>query len=258
MAIRFSGTKPGFPEFRRHKSLHLLAGFAALTVLVRLSLFVIYEPYFEGDTQLLVRGHINAIRRCLSEGLFPGCPDPGDFPLVQNFPSLILNYAGFSPDAILHALAYLSFVSFLGSVVLIFWILKRKASLMAAAAAALVMITSPLLWYSHSTFGEMLSAFLILAFTAVSLWRPYKWIHVLFLVAASSTKEVALPFLLLIGVICLAPEIVTDWRKLRKSVAWLAFGGMLSLASTWGSIIFAFAPSQIRVMSRNRSSLFRH
>lgn len=240
MATRFLGTKPGPQEFRSHKPFYLLCGFAALAVLVRLFIFVVYEPYYEGDTQLLVNGHINAIRRCLSEGLFPGCPDPGDFPLVQNIPSLILNYAGFSPDTILHALAYLSFVSFLGSVVLIFWVLKRKASLMAAAASVLVLITGPLLWYSHSTFGEMLSAFLILAFTVVSLWRPYKWIHVLLLAAAGSTKEVALPFLLLIGVICLAPEIVTDWRKVRKSVAWLAFGGILSLTLTLGFNYFRF------------------
>ena len=240
MAIRFSGTRPGFPEFRRHKSLHLLAGFAALTVLVRLGMFVVYEPYYEGDTQLLVKGHLNAIRRCLSEGRFPGCPDPGDFPLVQNIPGLFFSYAGFSSDDILHALAYLSFISFLGSVVLIFWVLKRRASLMAAATGVLVIITSPLLWYSHSTFGEMLSAFLILAFTVASLWRPYKWIHVLLLAAAGSTKEVALPFLLLIGIICLAPEIVTDWRKVRKSIAWLAFGGILSLAITLGFNYFRF------------------
>ncbi|MGI8734786.1 MAG: YfhO family protein [Pyrinomonadaceae bacterium] len=240
MATRFPGITLILQKLGRHKSLHVLCALAALTVLVRLGMFVVYEPYYEGDTQLLVKDHINAIRRCLSEGLFPGCPDPGDFPLVQNIPSLILNYAGFSPDTILHALAYLSFVSFLGSVVLIFWVLKRKASLLAAAAGVLVIITSPLLWYSHSTFGEMLSAFLILAFTVVSLWRPYKWIHVFLLAAAGSTKEVALPFLLLIGVICLAPEIVTDWRKVRKSVAWLAFGGILSLALTLGFNYFRF------------------
>lgn len=240
MAIRFSVSKPGLQKFHRHKSFHLLCGLAALTVLVRLSMFVVYEPYYEGDTDLLVKSHINAIRACLGEGRFSGCSGSGVFPLLQNVPSLILNYLGFSPTAILHALAYLSFVSFLGSGGLLFWILKRKASPKAAATGVLVLITGPLLWYSHSTFGEMASAFLILAFTAASLLRARGGILVLLFVLAGSTKEVALPFLLVIGVVCLMPEIVNDWRKVRKRVGWLAAGAILTLVVTAGFNYFRF------------------
>lgn len=240
MATRFSSTKPSLQEFRRHQAFQLLCGFAALTVLVRLGMFVIYEPYYEGDTELLVKGHINAIRACLSERRFSGCPDSGVFPLLQNIPSLLLSYLGFSPNGILHGLAFLSFVSFLGSVVLIFWILAKKASLKEAAIGVLVIITSPLLWYSHSTFGEMLSAFLILAFTALSLLRVSGWIQVLFFVLAASTKEVAVPFLVLIGLICLTPEILTDWRKVRTNAIWLALGALLSLVITGGFNYFRF------------------
>lgn len=240
MAIRFSGNELIIKKFRRLKSSHLLCGLAALILLVRLSMFVVYEPYYEGDTDLLVKGHINAIRACLSEGRFSGCSGSGVFPLLQNIPSLLLNYLGFSPNAILHALAYLSFVSFLGAVVLIFWTLKRKASLKEAATGVLLMITSPLLWYSHSTFGEMASAFLILAFTAASLMKSRGGILVLLFVLAGSTKEVAVPFLLLIGVVCLVPEIVTDWRKVKKSAGWLAFGAVLTLVVTAAFNFFRF------------------
>ena len=239
MATRFLGIQPRLQKLRDQKYLSLLWVVAPLSVLIRLSMFVIYKPYFEGDTELLI-GQINGLRDCLAAGRFPGCPGGGHFPLVQNFPGLLLNYAGLSTHAILHALAYLSFVSFLASIALMFWVLRRKASLMEAAVGVFVLITGPLLWYSHSTFGEMLSAFLILAFTAVSLFRPFGWLHVLLLVAAGSTKEVALPFLVLIGVVCLAPEIVTNWRKVRKSVVWLAFGSLLSFAVTIGFNYFRF------------------
>ena len=240
MAIRFSGNNRNFQHLRLHKSLDLLAGLAALAVMVRLSLFVIYEPFFEGDTDLLVKEHLNAIRVCLTEGRFSGCPGSGVFPLLQNIPSLLLNYLGFSPAAILHTLAYLSFISFLGSVALIFGTLRRKTSRKEAAIGVLIMITSPLLWYSHSTFGEMASAFLILAFTAASLTKARGWIIALLFVLAGSTKEVALPFLFLIGVVCLMPEIVTDWRKVGKRVGGLAFGAILTFVVTTGFNYFRF------------------
>src|SRR5438552_3374178 len=96
---------------------------SALAVLTRLTLFVANTPFIEGDTDLLVRIHTNAIRACLNEGRWLACPESGDFPLLQNIPSLILSYLGFSSSSILHSLAYLNFLSFLGSLLLIFWTL---------------------------------------------------------------------------------------------------------------------------------------
>jgi len=143
--------KPG--TYRALKPAHIFFGLAVLGVLLRLFLLVVSHPFVEGDTTILVTKHLSAIRNCLHEGRLVGCPDSGVWPLLQHFPSLFLSYLGFSSSSILHALADLSFLSFLGSGLLIYWTLKKRASVALAIAAVLVTITSPLLWYSHSTFG---------------------------------------------------------------------------------------------------------
>src|SRR5713226_7789628 len=88
---------------------------AGLAVLARLSVFVVREPFIEGDTTLLVTNHVKAIRACLMSRQFLGCPGSGVWPLLQNVPSILLSSLGLSDAVILHALAYLSFLSFLGS-----------------------------------------------------------------------------------------------------------------------------------------------
>src|SRR6202521_3098910 len=106
-----------------------LYGLSALAFLIRLCLLVVNRPFIEGDTSLLVNKETVAIIKCLSEGHLSGCPGSGDFPLLQNVPSLILSYLGLPGAAVLHALAYLSFFSFVASILLIYWTLKRKASI---------------------------------------------------------------------------------------------------------------------------------
>jgi hypothetical protein len=204
-------------------------GLSALALLVRFSLFVINEPYFEGDTNLLVTGHLPTIRACLSEGRFSGCPLSGSWPLFQNAVGLPLNYLGLSASAILHAFAYLSFLAFVGSILLAFWTLKRKRSMPLAITAIIVMITSPLLWYSHSTFGEMAAAFLTLAFTAACILSRREWVIILLFVLAGTTKEIAFPFLGLIGLLCLLPDIITRPLKVKKRIGVLILSGLLTL-----------------------------
>jgi hypothetical protein len=201
-----------------------LYGLSALAFLIRLCLFVVNAPFIEGDTSLLVNKETSAIRRCLSEGYFSGCPGSGDFPLLQNVPSLVLSYLGVSGQAILHTLAYLSFLSFVGSILLIYWTLKRKASVALAITGALITITSPLLWYSHSTFGEMAAAFLILAFTSACLMRAPSWLTTALFVFAGSTKEIAFPFLVAVGLLCLYAESPTRERKTRAAALIAAAG----------------------------------
>ena len=209
---------------------HILFGVSFFAVLVRLGMFVVYAPFVEGDTELLVRVHTNAIRACLKEGHLVNCPDSGVWPLFQNLSSLLLSYFGFSTSSILHALSYLSFLSFLSSVLLIFWTLKRKASVAPAITGILIIITSPLLWYSHSTFGEMAAAFLILAFTATCLMRAPSWVVVSLLFLAGSTKEVAVPFLVVIGLLCVFAGAPATER--RKRVAALIGAATITIAAT--------------------------
>ena len=201
-----------------------------LGVLLRLFLLVVSHPFVEGDTTILVTKHLSAIRACLHDGRLAGCPDSGVWPLLQNLPSLVLSYLGFSSSSILHALAYLSFLSFLGSVVLIYWTLKKKTSTAPAITGVVVTITSPLLWYSHSTFGEMAAAFLILAFTAACLMRAPFWFVAVLFVLAGTTKEIAFPFLLIIGLICVFAESPAQLR--RKRVTALFAGAAITIGAT--------------------------
>jgi hypothetical protein len=216
-------------SLRTLRPIQILFGLSALAFLVRLSLFVINEPYFEGDTDLLVNRHLPAIRQCISEGYFSGCAHSGSFPLFQNAVGLTLSYLGLSASAILHALAYLSFLAFVGSIFLAFWTLKKTKSEPLAIAALVVMMTSPLLWYSHSTFGEMAAAFLTLAFTAACILSRREWVIILLFVLAGLTKEIAFPFLGVIGLLCLLPDIITRPLKVKKRVGVLILGGFLTL-----------------------------
>lgn len=221
------------------KLTHTLYAISILAVFCRLALFVIYEPYFEGDTRILVES-LKTIRGCLSEGRLLGCNFNVPFPLLQYVPGIVLSYLGLSESSILHFLAYLSLLGFLASLALIFWTLKREASTTIAATAALVMLTGPLLWYSHSTYGEALAAFLILAFTVAGLLRaPNRFLIPLF-VLAGVTKDVAFPFLLLIGGLCLLPEIVTAPGKIRRRLYGLLAGAALTLMATVAFNYFRF------------------
>lgn len=210
------------------KPAHTLYAVSVLAILVRLALFVIDEPYREGDTQILV-GSVRTIRACLGEGRLAGCSFDIPFPLLQYGPSLVLSYLGFSDAAILHFLAYLSFLGFVSAIALVFWTLKRKASGPLAAVAALLMLTGPLLWYSHSTYSEMLAAFLILAFTCASLFRVDKRLLVALFFLAGMSKEVAFPFLLVIGCLCLLPEILTAPGKVKGRLYALLTGAALTV-----------------------------
>jgi len=221
-------SKPG--TYRALKPAHIFFGLSVCGVLLRLFLLVISHPFVEGDTTILVTKHLNAIRDCLHEGRFVGCPDSGVWPLLQHFPSLFLSYLGLSSSSILHALAYLSFLSFLGSVLLIYWTLKKKASTALAITGVVVSITSPLLWYSHSTFGEMAATFLILAFTAACLMRTPAWFVAVFFVLAGTTKEIAFPFLLIIGLVCVFAEAPSQLRKKRVSA--LFAGAVITIVAT--------------------------
>jgi hypothetical protein len=221
--------KRNLESLRTLRPIQILCGLSALAFLVRLSLFVIGEPYLEGDTDLLVNRHLPAIRQCLSDGNFSGCAHSGSFPLFQNAVGLTLSYLGLSASAILHALAYLSFLAFVGSIFLVFWTLKRTRSEPLAITAVVVMITSPLVWYSHSTFGEMAAAFLTLAFTAACILNRRQWVIILLFVLAGLTKEIAFPFLGLIGLLCLLPDIITRPLKVKKRIGVLILSGFLTL-----------------------------
>lgn len=210
---------------------YIIYGLPALIVLGRLALFVIAEPYYEADTALLVNKLIETVRGCL-QNLHTECTHAGPLPLFQYVPTLLLKYLGWADSSILHFFAYASFLSFIASLWLIFWTLKKRAPLHLATASVLVMMSGALLWYSHSTFAEMCAAFLTLAFVASCLLRLPGWLTAWLLVLAGSTKETALPFLILIGLACLLPEIINNFAVVKRQALFLALGAAASFGLT--------------------------
>ncbi|HYY56941.1 MAG TPA: YfhO family protein, partial [Pyrinomonadaceae bacterium] len=161
--------------------------------------------------------------------------------LFQYVPAVVLSRLGFSEAAVLHALAYLSFLAFVASALLIYWTLKRKASEPMALAGLLIVSSGPLLWYSHSTYGEMAAAFLILAFTAACLLRARNGVIIPLFILAGATKEIAFPFLLLIGLLSLLPEVVRARAKVRGRIYALIAGAGLSMIVTVAFNYFRYA-----------------
>jgi hypothetical protein len=210
---------------------YIIYALPTLIVLGRLALFVVAEPYYEADTALLVNKLIETVRGCL-HNLRAECTHAGPLPLFQYVPTLLLKYLGWADTSILHFFAYASFLSFIASLLLIFWTLKKRAPLHLAITGVLLMMSGALLWYSHSTFAEMCAAFLTLAFVASCLLRLPGWLTAVLLVLAGSTKETALPFLVLLGLACLLPELINNFGAIKRRALSLALGAMASAGLT--------------------------
>ncbi len=213
--------------------------FATFIVLSWLVWFTLFEPHIEGDTELLVETYVPAILVCLSKGQFSGCVDAGAFPLFQQIPSLLLHSLGVSSQTILQILAILSLIALGGSLLLIYLTLRGMNSKHLALAAVIVMLTGPLLLYSHSTFGEMLATFLVLTFTAATLVRAPGLVTTALFVLAGLTKETALPFLALIA-LTNVPRTVKQGNT-KRYLYWLGVAVVITLAINLGFNYFRHA-----------------
>ncbi len=117
------------------------------------------------------------------------------FPLFQHLTGLAMAYVVTDSDSVLRGWAILSGIAFLASIPLTFFTVKKLVDLPSAILATLIFLASPLIWYSNSTFGESVAAFVTLLYTAALLLR-WPWLPLVFLFwCAGITKEVAFPFL---------------------------------------------------------------
>jgi hypothetical protein len=176
--------------------------FAPYALVLGLAAFlVLTSRVVMGDSVAVWRGVI-VIRQALAEGHAPRNPFnvAAHFPLYQYLPALALSCAGASEQTAMALFCALSFLAFVGSMALTIGVLRRRSAA-AATAGVLVLVSGPLLWYSRASFGEMLAAFLILAYTAACLRGSGSIVTAVLFVCAAMTKETALPFLLLIAAV---------------------------------------------------------
>jgi hypothetical protein len=186
---------------------------AAAVLAVEILRTVLRAPRVEGDTVQLVLGALRGLR-CLGAGA-GSCPDLSYFPALQYLPSALLLSAGASPGEAMRGLVWLNLAAWLGTGALLALGLRRARGGWAAALALTAWLGSYGLAYANSSFGEVLTGLLALAFT-IGCARAWPWaiVGLLGLLAALG-KETAPPFLALLGAAALLPRWVRDVEARR-------------------------------------------
>lgn len=198
----------------------------------------------QGDTQELLFS-VDGIRHCLSAGQWTNCLAASKWPLLQYLPALPLRWSGVPLDRIGYLLAHLSIAAF-GGVLAVTWGTLALRSRLVAAAAVLLLSSGLPLHYSNSSFGEALSAFVATAFVGAWLQRRGAGVVGALALLTCLSKEIALPFVGLLGAICAAVhrERGTTWGGLARQestrLAGAGCGMALGLALSIGANIFRF------------------
>jgi len=201
---------------------------ASCLVLARLAAFALTGSQgLEFDTHQLVLQSV-ALRLCLAADALGACEGAGHFPLIQHLPTFPLVALGYQPMEVLRVFAIASFASFLGLLVVGWHTLRASHS--ARALWLVVLGSGPLLYYSQSSFGESLAAFLVAAAVASSWSRiPAPGIAAVFALAGI-TKEFAPPVLMALGLIGVFWGQVPRARVGRRLGA-VAIGSLLAVVA---------------------------
>ncbi len=193
------------------------AGFLALALLcwaVWLVRFAVNEEVFQGDSVNLSRGSIQLLE-CLKSPVIGNCSQAGPYALAQYIPAVAMAIFGRTEMQILTGLVTVSLASFFLSLGLVYASLVRQKMRAQAAFLTAAVLGSSFLWYAHTTYGEALAAFLIVLFCVLVVQKSH-WV-LIFLAAlfAATTKGVAAPFIVLIGLAILVyqAESATAFRR---------------------------------------------
>jgi hypothetical protein len=204
-------------------------------------------PNLEGDTRVLNQS-VDFIIQCMqNKSLF--CPCIVHFPLFQYISTFILQYfAGNSSEDALRNLVIINFWAFLGILGIALIPFRRRGQFRHGAFICLMILGSPLLWYTKSSFNEMTAAFVTLLYSVACiqyftrlenprLWAP---LLVVSMIMAGITKEVALPFLWVIALTCLGVRYVQQRRKLLMPLVMLTISSGIILGLNGGFNIWRF------------------
>ena len=191
-----------------------LLGISAAGLAVAIVNGVLRSPGVEVDTIQVVLGALRGLR-CLRGGGGGTCQDMSYFPPLQYLPGGLILAAGGSPDDALLGLVWLNLAAWMGTALLLALALRRARGGWAAALGLAAWVGSYGLAYANSSFGEVLTGFLALAFT-VGCARAWPWVLVGILgMLAGMGKETAPPFLALLGAGALVPSWARAWEARR-------------------------------------------
>lgn len=201
--------------------------FAGL-LLVRIAWKAAVDPIFEGDTGVLI-SWAHSINRCVDQGVFSGCKEGGHFPLLQYLIAVPMTRFGFSDNTVFRTLASISLLAWFALLSTQYSALRRRGSYVQYLGLG-VLLSSPLIPYQGSSFGEMNAAFLTLAFTACRLLGASPLLQIALGLLAGITKDIAPPFLILIA---LYPGFASHkpWRESFREAMPACIGATLALLS---------------------------
>ena len=210
------------------------ASAAALLLIVAFTLT--RPPLVVSDTIALVRGS-ESLQLCLHAGVTSHCdryaaPPRGKgvdpWPPYQHLVVAGLLELGLSTDAIYRGLQLLNVAALLGLALLLGLVGRRTGRAWAAPLLVLLVIASPLAWYTWSTFSEAAAVTLCAAVAAAALLRAPPWALLVLVWLAGITKETAAPFLFALAAVCLLATPLSS-APLRRG-HWLAIGAGAVLA----------------------------
>lgn len=207
--------------------------------LIALGVFTRRHALPQGDTDVLLVGVQNSLR-CIENYIWHGCQGVFHFPLLQYLPAALLKLKGFEPGQVVKALAYLNFFSFLALLGMGVAFFRRTRFPLGRDLFVYSAFCSPLLWYAQTSFNEMTAAMLTLAFMISALLRARGWVIALLFLAAGMTKEIAFPFLLLLGAAGLLPDLLRGPKKVRPQILGLLGGLFATLAINTAFNFFRF------------------
>ncbi len=216
---------------RRYPALwRALFALMALVVLAQVALEVWLHPRYESDTDLVVAA-TSAALRCLQASPWSRCPNVSRLPLLQHLPVAALLRAGLAPVEVLRGLTLLNAAA-QGAIVVALFRALRGAAPGAPWLAVAGWLGGYGLWYVNSTFGESLAALL----TLLAVWSCHRRAAAGAFVAtwlASTSKEVAAPFLLALGglALLLPGGAEREPRATRTTLAACGLGAAAGLAS---------------------------
>jgi hypothetical protein len=125
------------------------------------------------------------------------------YPLFQHLPDLVFVEGGLTPGERDIALSLVSIAAIAGALAAARYAFRRIGDEASWPAFLIVTLTSPLLYYGNSSWGEPLAAGLTVLFAAAAVGGARGRTLALAAFAATLTKETAFPFLGLLGTACL-------------------------------------------------------
>jgi hypothetical protein len=203
-------------------------------------------PWVGGDTPFVLDGS-NAFLTCLSHHDYSACGytgklnywglmgSIGDWPLLQHVPDLVSIGLGADGHAArTRILELLSVVGVVGAVVLAWVTLSRVGQRAWFWGFAVVVLGSPLLWYTRTTAGEALATGLLVALVAATVLPAHPVLVGLAAIGACWTKETSYPFVAAIGLLGL----VLARRRTGRSIGPHLAGGVAGMAVAIGAASF--------------------